>query len=245
VSEYVRGSDPLRSADQIERAFDNYVRPRIGAKSIYDLQRSDIKTMLAEIAREHGPVMADRVLAYVRKAFNWQMIDDDNFKSPIVRGMARTKSKQRARKRTLTDGEIRDVWAALETADVPECYPRFLKSLLLNATRRNEASMMNSAEVESEIWVIPGSRYKTKLDHAIPLTDTFRELMGGKPAQCKRNSWFVFSTTNGVRPFSGFSKAKRALDAEIAKLRSETGREQTTNASVSVGTGSPNVSERN
>jgi integrase len=181
--------------------------------------------MLAEIAREHGPVMADRVLAYVRKAFNWQMIDDDNFKSPIVRGMARTKPKQRARKRTLSDEEIRDVWAALETADVPECYPRFLKALLLNATRRNEASMMNSAEVEGDIWVIPGGRYKTKLDHAIPLTDAFRELIGGKSAECQRNSWFVFSTTNGIRPFSGFSKAKRALDAEIAEMRTKTGRE--------------------
>src|SRR5258708_37943749 len=153
------------------------------------------------------------------------MIDDDNFKSPIVRGMARTKPKQRARKRTLSDEEIRDVWAALETADVPECYPRFLKSLLMNATRRNESSMMNSAEVEGGIWVIPGSRYKTKLDHAIPVTEAFRELIGGKPAECQRNSWFVFSTTNGIRPFSGFSKAKRALDAEIAKMRSEAGRE--------------------
>ncbi len=82
------------------------------------------------------------------------MISDDHFKSPIVRGMARTKPKQRARKRSLTDQEIRDVWAALETADVPECYQRFLKSLLMNAT-----------------WVIPGSRYKAKVDHAIPLTD--------------------------------------------------------------------------
>jgi hypothetical protein len=51
------------------------------------------------------------------------------------------------------------------------------------------------------------------------------ELIGGKPAECKRNSWFVFSTTNGVRPFSGFSKAKSALDAEIARMRKGTGRE--------------------
>jgi integrase len=100
-----------------------------------------------------------------------------------------------------------------------------LKSLLFNAARRNECSMMNSAEVEGRIWVIPGSRYKTKLDHAIPLTDAFQELIGDKPAECKRNAWFVFSTTNGLRPFSGFSKAKKALDAEIAKLRKETGRE--------------------
>jgi len=225
LSEYVRGSDALRSANQIERAFELYVRPRIGEKSIYDLQRSDIKEMLTEIAREHGPVMADRVLAYVRKAFNWQMVSDDHFKSPIVRGMARTKPKQRARKRTLTDQEIRDVWAALQTADVPECYPRFLKSLLMNATRRNESSMMNSAEVESDTWVIPGSRYKAKIDHAIPITDAFSKLIGEKPDGCKRNTWFVFSTTNGARPFSGFSKAKKALDAEIAKKRRATDRE--------------------
>jgi integrase len=84
---------------------------------------------------------------------------------------------------------------------------------------------MHSTEVEREIWVIPGSRYKTKLDHALPLTAAFRELIGEKPAECRGNSWFIFSTTNGARPFSGFSKAKKALDAEIAKLRSKTNRD--------------------
>lgn len=34
MDEYVRGSDALRSADQIERAFDIHVRPRIGGTSI-------------------------------------------------------------------------------------------------------------------------------------------------------------------------------------------------------------------
>jgi integrase len=194
-------------------------------KSIYDLQRSDIKTMLAEIAKEHGPVMADRVLAYVRKAFNWHMINDDNFKSPIVRGMARTKPKQRARKRILTDEEIREVWAALETANVPSCYPFFVKLLLITVTRRNEASMMNSAELDRDVWVIPGTRYKTKLDHVIPLTERAQALIGGKPAGIKGNSWFVFSTTSGKRPFSGFSKAKRALDGEISTNRKKAGKD--------------------
>jgi integrase len=225
LKEYVRGSDALRTADQVERAFKVYVRPRIGIKSIYDLQRSDIKTMLAEIAKGHGPVMADRVLAYVRKAFNWQMIGDDNFKSPIVRGMARTKPKQRARKRVLTDEEIREVWAALETADVPTCYPSFVKLLLVTVTRRNEASMMNSSELDGGLWVIPGTRYKTKLDHVILLTEGARALIGSKPEGFEGNSWFVFSTTNGKRSFSGFSKAKRALDAEIAAKRKKSGQD--------------------
>jgi integrase len=207
----------------VERAFKVYVRPRIGTKSIYDLQRSDIKTMLAEIAKEHGPIMADRVLAYVRKAFNWQMIGDDGFKSPIVRGMARTKPKQRARKRTLTDEEIREVWTALDTADVPTCYPSFVRTLLSTVTRRNEASMINSSELDGGLWTIPGLRYKTKLDHVIPLTDGVRALIGSKPEGFKGNSWFIFSSTNGKRPFSGFSKAKRALDAKISAERKKSG----------------------
>ena len=32
---------------------------------------------------------ADHVLAYVRKAFNWQATRDDDFKSPIVNSMVR------------------------------------------------------------------------------------------------------------------------------------------------------------
>lgn len=220
----------LRSADQVKQAFANHVRPRIGDKSIYDLKRSDITTMLNEVREGAGPVMADRVLAHIRKAFNWQMTQDDEFKSPIVRGMAKTKPKERARKRILADDEIRDVWAALDKIEQPACYPRYVKSLLLAMTRRNESSRMHTDELEGDLWTIPGARYKNKLDHVIPVTSALRELIGEKPAGCKKNSWYVFSTTtrdgqlDGAKPFSGFSKAKRALDAEIAKIRKEAGR---------------------
>lgn len=51
------------------------------------------------------------------------------------------------------------------------------------------------------------------------------ELIGGKPNGFNGNSWFIFSTTNGARPFSGFSKAKKALDAEISRIRKQSDRE--------------------
>lgn len=214
----------LRSGDQVKAAFTNHVRPRIGDRSIYDLKRSDITNMLNEIKAESGPVMADRVLAHVRKAFNWQMVQDDDFKSPIVRGMAKTKPKERARKRVLADDEIRDVWAALDQINQPACYPRYVKSLLLAMTRRNESARMHTDELESDLWIIPGSRYKNKQDHVIPITSAIRELIGERPIGCDGNSWFVFSTTNGGKPFSGFSKAKRELDRIIAKIRKAEGR---------------------
>ncbi|MCS3896030.1 integrase [Bradyrhizobium japonicum USDA 38] len=220
----------LRSGDQVKAAFENHVRPRIGEKSIYDLKRSDITTLLNEVKAESGPVMADRVLAHVRKAFNWQMVQDDEFKSPIVRGMAKTKPKERARKRILGDDEIRDVWAALDQIEQPACYPRFVKSLLVAMTRRNESARMHTDELEGDLWIIPGSRYKNKQDHVIPVTPAIRELIGEKPAGCKKNSWYVFSTTttggqlDGAKPFSGFSKAKKEMDRIIADIRKKEGR---------------------
>lgn len=216
--------DGLRSGDQVKAAFTNHVRPRLGDKSIYHLKRSDITTMLNEIKADSGPVMADRVLAHVRKAFNWQMVQDDEFKSPIVRGMAKTKPKERARKRILADDEIRDVWKALEHVKQPACYPRFVKSLLVAMTRRNESAHMHTSELEGDLWTIPGARYKNKLDHVIPVTPAIRELIGEKPAGCNGNSWFVFSTTHGAKPFSGFSKAKKELNRIIAKIRKAEGR---------------------
>jgi len=104
----------LRSAHAIERALDVYVRPRWGSMSIYELRRSHIVAMLDAVEDEGGPVMADRVLSYVRKAFNWRAARDDDFVPPIVPGMARTKGKDRARDRILSDEEIRELWQVLD-----------------------------------------------------------------------------------------------------------------------------------
>jgi integrase len=214
VARYVKD---LRSGDQVERGFDVYVRPRIGNKSIYDLRRRDIVEMLDEIEDENGPVMADRVLAYVRKAFNWQATRDDHFAPPIVRGMARTKPKERNGKRVLDDDEIRDLWSALQRFEGPACYPAYVRNLLLTATRRNESSDMHSDEMANGVWIIPEERYKTKLDHVIPLSAMAIENM-------PKGKGFVFSTTEGEVAFSGFSKAKEQLDRLIAEDRAKAGR---------------------
>jgi integrase len=229
VERYVEKEAKLRSADQIKDAFERLVAPAIGKLGIYEIRRSHVIDMLDEIADESGPVMADRTLAYVRRAFNWHATRDDEFSPPIVKGMARTKTKERARKRVLADDEIRDLWAALEIVeDVPACYPRFVKTLLLTATRRNEAANMHSTELDGDLWTIPAARYKTKLDHVVPLTAAANALIGEKPPKAK-SSWFIFSTSksgpdremelDGAVAFSGFSKAKAELDKTIAAIR--------------------------
>ena len=85
------------------------VYPVMGARPIEDIRRSDIVRLLDRIEDNNGPVMADLTLAYIRRVMNWHASRSDEFRSPIVRGMARTSGKERARARILTDDELRAV----------------------------------------------------------------------------------------------------------------------------------------
>jgi integrase len=59
------------------------------------------------------------------------------------------KTRERARTRMLADDEIRDLWATLDAAaaDLPSCYPAYVRALLLTALRRSEASCISWAEI--------------------------------------------------------------------------------------------------
>jgi integrase len=132
--------------------------------------------------------------------------------------MARTKPTERARKRVLADDEIRSIWAALDSAHVPAPFPAFVRLLLLTAQRRAEVAQMRWEEIDGNTWIIPAERRKTGAANAVPLPPLALMQLGDPRAK-----GFVFSTTDGRRPLSGFSKAKRALDEAIATTRSALG----------------------
>jgi integrase len=203
-----------RSAPTVQSAFDRLVRPAIGARSIYDLRRGDMAELFDGIEDSSGPVMADRTLAYLRKAFHWQQSRDENFISPIVKGMARTKPSEHQRDRMLDDTELRDLWRALDQINggAPACFPAFVRALLLTGQRRTEVSEMTSGEVTGNQWVIPAERMKGKRPHLVPIVPDVKMLIGNRQG-------FLFSSDGGKTPFSGYSKAKAALDRKIAELR--------------------------
>jgi integrase len=204
-------SENLRSASAIKQCFANHVRPAIGSKVIYDLRRADVAKVVDKVVEQY-PRSAHVVLARLRKAFNWWQLRDEEFKTPIVRGMVRDKTK--ARTRVLTPDEIADVWHALDELEhVPACFPAFVRLLLLTACRRCEVSDMHTSEIDGGKWTIPAARYKTKVDHLVPLIPAIRKLL----PECKDG--FVFSGTDGKKPLRGFSIPKNQLDEKIAEIR--------------------------
>ena len=105
-----REGSKLRTAQERHKTFNRLVYPILGAKKIDAIRRTDIVRLLDQIEDERGPVMADKTLALLSKVFSWHASRSDEFRSPIVRGMRRSKPKDRARERILTDDEIRLVW---------------------------------------------------------------------------------------------------------------------------------------
>lgn len=206
MSRYARNKDrPLRSANEYERAFNRLVKPAIGKLGIYDVRRSNIVEMLDQIEDKSGPVMADRTLAYLRKAFNWHATRDDRFVPPIVRGMARTKARERARERILSDDEVRIIWPKLSGT-----FGGIVKLLLLTAQRRLEVAQISRAEITDGVWVIPAERYKSKRANLVPLSAAALAIIEAQPKI--ENCDYVFTGRTQATPFSGFGKTKAALD---------------------------------
>ena len=115
AEEYLkRESTRLRSIDQRKAVLERLIYPKFGSRQIDTIRRSEIVRLLDGIEDERGPVMADHALAVLRRLMTWHAGRSDDFRSPIVRGMARTSPKARARQRVLTDDELRAVWRAAE-----------------------------------------------------------------------------------------------------------------------------------
>jgi integrase len=201
---------PLRTAPAIGAAFANHVRPILGSRCIYDLKRADIARVSDRLIKQY-PRMASIVLAHLRTAFNWWQMRDEEFHTPIVRGVV--KDRHKARDRVLNPEEIADLWRALdEVKNVPDCFPAYIKLLLLTGLRRNELAGMHIREIDGDTWTIPAERMKAGKPHVVPLIPALKELLP------ERQEGFVFSS-NGRTPYGGFSRDKKKLDAAIGAIR--------------------------
>jgi integrase len=197
----------LRTIGQRRATLTRLVFPVLGGRTIGEIKRGEVVKLLDKIEIERGARMADEVLAMLHIVFGWHAIRDEDFRSPLVKGMARTKPKERMRSRTLTDDELARVWKACDSAGV---FGDYVKFMMLTATRRNEAARMTWGEINgSGDWLIPEVRYKNKRPHLIPLSKAARELLAKQPqiASCP----YVF-TSDGNRAVSGFGQGKIRLD---------------------------------
>ena len=215
---FKRDGAKLRSAGDWQRHLKRLVFPAFGTRPISEIRRKDIVDLLDTVEDENGSGSATNTLAIIRRILNWHAARSDDYRTPIVRGMARRKTSENARSRTLTDDEIRAVWKA----DMEGPFPYLVRFLLLTAARRNEAAHMRWSEIHGASWELPASRNKTKADLMRPLSAAALSILSNIPRIS--GSDFVF-TSDGrrigglARRKSDFDKASRATGWRLHDLR--------------------------
>ena len=186
------------------------VIPAWKGRKVQDITKRDVIVLL-DAVNDRAPIMANRVLAAIRKLFNWCLARDVITVSPCR--SVEPPAPENSRERILTDDEIKRLWSATEAEGWP--FGPLVKMLLLTGQRLGEVSGMRWDEVDldAKLWTMPPARVKNGQRHEVPLSDMAVEILRALP-RIKTTKGFVFTTTRNVA-VSGFSRAKDRLDASI------------------------------
>ena len=201
-------------------------------RDIRSVEKRDISEAIGAVAAGGHPVAANRLLAAVRKLFNWCVDEDILDRSPSA-GL-KPKHAEIARDRVLSDAELAAVWKAAEAASFP--FGSGVRMLILTGQRRSEVfgARWPEFDLAERTWTIPRERAKSDREHIVPLSQAALDLIAGLPRIASAvddgtpaEPEFLFTTT-GSSAFSGFNKSFERLcttAADIfAKAAAEAGR---------------------
>lgn len=173
--------------------------------------------MLEEIATR-APAVASATYGELGPFFAW-CVDRDLINDTPLAGVRRP-ARPAPRARVLLDDELRLVWTAADRRGFP--FGHIFKLLILTGQRRGEVAGMtwDELDLDAGIWRIPAGRVKNAQAHEIDLPAEAVAILKGVRG-LRLNGEHVFPKRSGEGAATGFSAAKRALDAEIEAIRRE------------------------
>ena len=229
-----------RSAAEDKRILAVEVLPRWRDRSVRDLTRRDVRALVERVA-ERAPIMANRLLAVVRKMLNFAVDHDWIDANPAAR--VTKPAPEQSRDRVLSEDELRRLWRVLSNlpstadrpapgrkrakgdADDPLCpvsapLAALLKVRLLTAQRGGEVARMRWADVDLETgwWTIPAEHTKNGQSHRVPLTTDVVELIRAmEPKDQAEKGEYVFAGAAGaavIHPDIGSFKSRPGLTGQ-------------------------------
>jgi integrase len=212
IAKHVR---KLRTGVDVEAAVRRELIGRWGRRPITEITRRDVVELVENIADSGRPYAAHKAFAYTSKLFAWATAQHIyGLETSPCAGIktGEPAGKKEPRQRVLTEAEVRVLWLATGGMSYPAA--PFVRLLLLTGQRLREVAEMSWHEVDFDkaLWVIPPDRMKGDGAHEVPLASAAVEILKGLPRFTGR---YVFTTTDGTRPISGFSKMKATLDERM------------------------------
>jgi len=190
-----------RSLDQCRMHLQKYFKP-MHRMALNQIDRAAVAAELRIIARERGPVAANRGRSSLSAFFGW-CIGEGILESNPTLGTNK-QAEGGGRDRVLTDDELVAIWNACRDDD----YGRIVKLLMLTGQRREEIASLKWSEVPDGAIMLPKERTKNGRAHVVPLAINARAVLYEAPERV--GSEFVFGA--GKTGFNNFSKSKQQLD---------------------------------
>jgi integrase len=215
VTDYLK-SNWASSWRDAESALNRFAVPVLGDKPLPSITRSDLRSVLDKVGNK---VAARRYLyAVLSRLFKWAISQGDLDRNANPMADMEAPPSAQERDRTLEDWELRLAWQA--SLDLPKPYGAIVRLLAALGQRRDEVGELDWKELDRSAreWQIPKERTKNRLPHMVPLPDiAIAELdaIAGGEKWPKRG--LVFPSSENTAP-SGYSKAKRKLDAAMIAL---------------------------
>jgi integrase len=186
---------------------------------VQEISRRDVVELLDSIVDEGRGTTANRLLAAIRKLFNWCI--ERGVLEPSPCAGIKAPARETSRERVLSDEELPWLWQACCDQGYP--FGPLVQLLILTGQCRDEGLMtLGEASLDERLWTIPSGRAKNGIEHVVPLSravvETFEALprIGGPRG-------FIFTTT-GRTSVSGFSCAKALADRRMLEIaRAEAG----------------------
>ena len=201
-----RHASQNRTGAETARIFNREVLPDWGSWTVGEVSKRDVIALLDRIRERGSPIMANRVLAAVRKFFNWCIGRGILEVSPCSGITA--PAREQARHRVLSDEELAHVIKAARRIGFP--FGSIVEVLALTGQRRDEVGRMGweHLDLRRKIWVIPGEHAKNGKPHLVQLSRPVLSILDTVP----KTGDLVFSS-DGKTVFQGYSKAKTRLDS--------------------------------
>jgi len=151
----------------------------------------------------------------------WHQSRDENYTTPIVRGVRRNKSK--ARERILNDDEIRAVWKA---ADASGSFGGIVKLALLTGQRREKIATMQWDDIGNDgVWSIRSEEREKGTGRLLKLPKLALDIISKQPHISGNPHIFAGSARgrrraadakpSGPPCFNSWSQRKQELDDKI------------------------------
>jgi integrase len=202
-------SDQLRprSFAEVRRHLEVNAKP-LHSLPLASVDQAAIASRLNALAK-NGAISANRTRASLSAMFAWAMGEGLAVGNPVANTNRR---EEKTRDRVLSDAELRTIWRSLEDDD----YGIIVKLLMLTGQRASEIAGLRWSEMDFRQGLIslPAERTKNARPHDIPIAEMVRVLL---ESRVRGDRDLIFGRGDG--PFSGWSKAKAALDARSGPIQ--------------------------